>query len=226
MRRASRAPPASSAIEALRLGETSTAINALSALRDEPMVSVAEVYLPGGKKIATYDRALNEVQLEPADASSKPRRSQQRESAHGQFEIIVPATRSGAVLGYVRILVPLSALYPDWRSYALISAAAIAAAMLVSYWLAARLQKQISGPIVNLAHTMQRVSAEEDYTLRVERSSEDEIGSLIDGFNQMLGQIRHRDSRLEKYRQFLEQQVAERTENLGNANRELQQCHR
>ena len=69
---------------------------------------------------------------------------------------------------------------------------------------------------------MQRVSAEEDYSLRVERNSEDEIGSLIDGFNQMLGQIRHRDSRLEKYRQFLEQQVADRTENLGNANRELQ----
>jgi two-component system, sensor histidine kinase and response regulator len=208
-------------IEALRLGETSTAINALSTLRDEPMVNVAEVYLPGGKKIATYDRALNDVRLEPAaQQQDAPSNAQKRE---GQFEIIVPATHSGAVLGYVRILVPLSALYPDWRSYALVSAAAIAAAMLVSYWLAARLQKQISGPIVNLAHTMQRVSAEGDYTLRVERSSEDEIGSLIDGFNQMLGQIRHRDSRLEKYRQFLEQQVAERTENLGNANRELQQ---
>ncbi len=208
-------------IEALRLGETSTAINALSTLRDEPMVNVAQVYLPGGKKIATYDRALNDVQLEPvAQHQAAPSNTQKRA---GQFEIIVPATRSGAVLGYVRILVPLSALYPDWRSYALVSAAAIAAAMLVSYWLAARLQKQISGPIVNLAHTMQRVSAEGDYTLRVERSSEDEIGSLIDGFNQMLGQIRHRDSRLEKYRQFLEQQVAERTENLGNANRELQQ---
>jgi two-component system, sensor histidine kinase and response regulator len=208
-------------IEALRLGETSTAINALSTLRDEPMVNVAEVYLPGGKKIATYDRALNDVRLEPApQQQDAPSNAQKRQ---GQFEIIVPATHSGAVLGYVRILVPLSALYPDWRSYALVSAAAIAAAMLVSYWLAARLQKQISGPIVNLAHTMQRVSAEGDYTLRVERSSEDEIGSLIDGFNQMLGQIRHRDSRLEKYRQFLEQQVAERTENLGNANRELQQ---
>jgi two-component system, sensor histidine kinase and response regulator len=208
-------------IEALRLGETSTAINALSTLRDEPMVNVAEVYLPGGKKIATYDRALNDVQLEPAaQQQAAPGNAQKRA---GQFEIIVPATRSGAVLGYVRILMPLSALYPDWRSYALVSAAAIAAAMLVSSWLAARLQKQISGPIVNLAHTMQRVSAEGDYTLRVERSSEDEIGSLIDGFNQMLGQIRHRDSRLEKYRQFLEQQVAERTENLGNANRELQQ---
>src|SRR5260370_38101867 len=68
---------------------------------------------------------------------------------------------------------------------------------------------------------MKRVSSEEDYTLRVERSSQDEIGSLIDGFNQMLGQIRTRDTRLERYREFLEQQVAERTVNLGNANRGL-----
>jgi TMAO reductase system sensor TorS len=95
------------------------------------------------------------------------------------------------------------------------------AAVLTAYWLAARLQQQISGPIVNLAHTMQRVSSEEDYSLRVERNSQDEVGSLIDGFNQMLAQIRHRDSRLEKYRQFLEQQVEERTINLGNANLEL-----
>src|SRR5260221_5275388 len=79
----------------------------------------------------------------------------------------------------------------------------------------------MSGPIVNLAHTMRRVSTEQDYSLRVERISQDEVGSLIDGFNQMLGQIRHRDSRLEKYRQFLEQQVEERTINLGNANLEL-----
>jgi len=138
-----------------------------------------------------------------------------------QIQITVPATREGAVLGSVTILIPLASLYPDWRAFTLIGVAAIAAAVLISYWLAARLQKQISGPIVNLAQTMKRVSAEEDYSLRVERNSEDEIGSLIDGFNQMLGQIRHRDARLEKYRQFLEQQVADRTENLANTNREL-----
>ena len=40
----------------------------------------------------------------------------------------------------------------------------------------------------------------------------------------MLSQIRQRDSRLERYRQFLEQQVEERTVNLANANRELQQA--
>jgi two-component system, sensor histidine kinase and response regulator len=201
-----------STIEAMNRGDTVAAINALDALHDERMVDVAEVYLPDGQKIATYDRA-NGVTLNALRQPSAARRS--------RFQITVPAIHGGATLGYVHILVPFAALYPDWRAFALIGLAALAAAILMSYWLAARLQKQISGPIVNLAQTMQKVSTEEDYTLRVERSSEDEIGSLIDGFNQMLGQIRHRDSRLEKYRQFLEQQVAERTENLGNANREL-----
>jgi len=211
-----------STIEALRLGETAAAINALSALRDEPMVNVAEVYLADGQKLATYDRAAKDVQLEQRTSDKRFDPDNTQFLVHGQVQITVPATRAGAVLGYVHLLVPLTALYPDWRGYALITLAAVAAAVVVSYWLSARLQKQISGPIVNLAHTMQRVSTEEDYTLRVERSSADEIGSLIEGFNQMLAQIRHRDSRLAKYRQFLEQQVAERTENLGNANRELQ----
>ncbi|HMH87480.1 MAG TPA: response regulator [Steroidobacteraceae bacterium] len=200
-------------IEAMSRGDTAGAMSALGALRNDPMVDAAEVYLPDGQKIATYDRTASAVQLKTSSAPLAVHRN--------QFLVSAPATREGAVLGSVHILVPLTALYPDWPAFALISVAAIAAAVLISYWLAARLQKQISGPIVNLAQTMQRVSAEQDYSLRVERSSEDEIGSLIDGFNQMLGQIRHRDSRLEKYRQFLEQQVAERTENLGNANHEL-----
>jgi signal transduction histidine kinase/CheY-like chemotaxis protein len=203
------------ALEALGRGDTAAAINALASLHDEPMVDLVEVYRPDGRKIATYDRAANDVLL-GSGGTPLPVHA-------NQFQVTTPALHEGATIGYVHILVPVTSLYPYWRSYALISIAAIAAAILISYWLAARLQKQISGPIVNLAHTMQRVSTEQDYSLRVERSSADEIGSLIEGFNKMLGQIRHRDSRLEKYRQFLEQQVADRTENLGNANRELQQ---
>ena len=50
-------------IEAMNRGDTVAAINALDALHDEPMVDVAEVYLPDGQKIATYDRATNGVTL-------------------------------------------------------------------------------------------------------------------------------------------------------------------
>jgi two-component system, sensor histidine kinase and response regulator len=209
-------------IQAAQNHDSQAALEALRVLRDDPIVDVAEVYLANHRRFAAYDRASNDVSLDAGDAPPASPDVGQRLVEGRQFQITVPATRSGAVLGYVSILVPLSALYPDWRGYALVTSSAIACALFVSYWLAARLQRQISGPIVNLAQTMQRVSAEEDYSLRVQRSCGDEIGALIDGFNQMLGQIRHRDARLEKYRQFLEQQVADRTENLGNANRELQ----
>jgi two-component system, sensor histidine kinase and response regulator len=218
-------------IDALRQGDDKAALRALSGLRGEWLVNDAEVYAPNGRRLASYRRDQGEARLEPAAAQyaaalagaaqaaapESPRLSMQ----NGAFRVVAAVVRNDEVLGYIHILVPIAVLYPNWSDYLLITLAAIAAAMLTGYWLAARLQQQISGPIVNLAHTMQRVSTEEDYSLRVERSSQDEVGSLIDGFNQMLGQIRHRDSRLEKYRQFLEQQVEERTINLGNANLEL-----
>jgi two-component system sensor histidine kinase/response regulator len=216
------------AIVALQGGHPQEALLALGTMRDNPMVSAVELYSAGGQKLSTYDHAAGRVRLESSDvpqaaaASIRALRSDSLKFNGNRLQISAPVTRDGSIIGFVKVLMPLEAVYPDWLSYTAVLIAAAACAIFVAYWLAARLQRQISGPIVNLAHTMRRVSTEEDYSLRVERNAEDEIGALIDGFNQMLAQIRHRDSRLEKYRQFLEQQVAERTENLGNANRELQ----
>ena len=219
-----------SAIEQIEAGDAQAATRTLKQLRTEPLVDVAELYLPNGQRLVTYRRASDAVRFEPAILTSVPasETGPGLDPAHdkvylrsGAVQITAAIVRDGKTLGFLHVVAPLGALYPDWLDYLLITLAAIAAAVGASYWLAARLQQQISGPIVNLAHTMERVSLEEDYSLRVERSSQDEIGSLIDGFNQMLAQIRHRDSRLERYRQFLEQQVAERTLNLANANREL-----
>ncbi len=225
-----------SVIEAHQAGDDKGAAAAINGLREENLVDSVDFYLPDGSRIAAYARTgiADQVRFFKADerggaaGHSLPQNPDPR-AAHLDFrghhlQMTAAAVQNGQVLGFVSIIAPLDALYPDWQSFLSITAAAIAAALFSSYWLAARFQQQISGPIVNLAQTMQRVSLEEDYTLRVERCSQDEIGSLIDGFNQMLSQIRQRDSRLEKYRQFLEQQVTERTVNLGNANRELQRA--
>ena len=207
-------------IEQSEAGNEAAIAKRLMVLRDERLVSAAEVFRPDGKRVATYGQFGAEgnpnaapLPLDPAVPKLFVR--------GGHVHITAPILRDGRVQGYMHIVLLLESLFGNWPEFLIIILAAIAAAVGASYWLAARLQQQISGPIVNLAQTMKRVSSEEDYTLRVERSSQDEIGSLIDGFNQMLGQIRHRDTRLERYREFLEQQVAERTVNLGNANRGL-----
>ena len=209
-------------IAQVQAGQRMTAERTLDVFHDEPMVSVAEVFLADGRRLAVYRRTGAEGVADSTSMNLPLDPTRPRLVLYdGHVHVTAPVMRDAEVIGFIHIVVVLHALYPDWPSYLLTILAAAAAAVAASYWLAAKLQEHISGPIVNLAQTMKRVSLEENYGLRVERGADDEIGSLIDGFNQMLAQIRHRDSRLERYREFLEQQVAERTLNLASANREL-----
>ena len=222
-------------IQAIEAGDSDAALKALGSLRNEDFLTGVAISLPDGRRLASYRRGPGDIQLEPiartkaalvvpAPADLGPDQGAILHWRIDGIHVIVAAAQNGKIIGWVHVVSPLSAVYDDWPGYLWMTAAAIAVALFSAFWFAARLQQQISGPIVNLAQTMRRVSSEEDYTLRVEGCSQDEIGALIDGFNQMLSQIRQRDSRLERYRQFLEQQVEERTVNLAGANRELQQA--
>ena len=125
------------------------------------------------------------------------------------------------MIGSIHLQSDLTALNARLRWYAWITIAILLGASLIAYLFSARLQRSISEPILNLAKTMKRVSHEENYTLQAKKSSNDEIGSLIDGFNEMLQQVHDRDQRLAVYREHLEQQVIERTENLSKTNQDL-----
>lgn len=67
------------------------------------------------------------------------------------------------------------------------------------------LQRFISQPLVELAAVAARVSRDNDYSVRVQKHGRDEIGSLYDGFNAMLGQIEKRQKELERSNRDLDQ---------------------
>ncbi|MHC1741908.1 MAG: ATP-binding protein [Syntrophobacteraceae bacterium] len=94
--------------------------------------------------------------------------------------------------------------------------------MLIALLLSALFQRAITSPILRLSDVMRKVSEDKDYEVRVHASSEDELGSLINGFNEMLTQIKERDARLEQHRDDLERQVELRTAELQQSNRELE----
>ena len=75
---------------------------------------------------------------------------------------------------------------------------------------------------MDLAQTMKIVSQEKNYSVQVEKLSEDELGGLTDGFNEMLAQIQKRDLALERHREELEREVQRRTAELSQSNRELE----
>ncbi len=83
--------------------------------------------------------------------------------------------------------------------------------------LASKLQRAISGPILHLAETAQRVSDHKDYTPRAVKVADDELGQLTDTFNTMLVEIGRRDEELNAHRDQLEEEVARRTADLVEA---------
>jgi signal transduction histidine kinase len=85
---------------------------------------------------------------------------------------------------------------------------------LVAFGLSAWLQKFISRPIVSLAHTAEEISRNKDYSLRAVKQNEDELGTLVNTFNEMLSHIQARDRDLLSAKQDLEVRVNERTEEL------------
>ena len=70
--------------------------------------------------------------------------------------------------------------------------------LAVSMVLARRLQRFVTAPIQRLVNAMRRVTNEDDYTVGLEKRSNDELGVLDDGFNAMLDQIEQGRSALQQ----------------------------
>jgi PAS domain S-box-containing protein len=82
------------------------------------------------------------------------------------------------------------------------------AIILFSYIFAILLQHVISRPILRLAKVTQDISRGRDYSVRVQKEGNDEIGKLYEGFNNMLEQIELRDQAVsdseKRYRDLVE----------------------
>jgi signal transduction histidine kinase len=105
--------------------------------------------------------------------------------------------------------------------YVAILAGVTALSLVVSLLLASQLQKVISRPILHLADVETRVSRERDYSLRAVKEAEDELGVLIDGFNDMLGQIQSRDAELTVAKEAAEQASLTKSTFLASMSHEL-----
>jgi signal transduction histidine kinase len=106
--------------------------------------------------------------------------------------------------------------------YACILVAVLASSFLIAIVVSSRLERLISGPIQKLADTARRIAFKSDYSLRVEKEADDEIGEFTDTFNGMLSQIQQRDNALRHEiaeRRRVEEEVVRVHQQLVDASR-------
>lgn len=125
-----------------------------------------------------------------------------------------PILLDAVPIGVIVVEASLSRARAEARRYAGLLAVGLAVASFVAYLLSSALQRTVSGPILRLTHVTSKVSADRDYSIRAAKETDDELGQLVDGFNEMLEQIQRRNEALRAAQAQLEARVVERTQTL------------
>ncbi len=188
------------------------AAETLAQLKAEPNISGAGVYDRQGKIFAVYDR--------PGDSHGTIVPKVQPSGftfIKDGLVLFQSIDYRGETVGTIYIASDLNELYSRLQRYAVITGAVFLVSLLIAFLVAGRLQRLISEPILQLVETARTVARQKDFSVRVARRSQDEIGVLIDGFNEMLTQIQERDADLQKTHGRLEQRVVERTQELASS---------
>jgi len=206
-------------IQAKIIGDNSTASlifndpksagETLSALKANKNIDYCELYTKEGVAFATYKyRDRHNHPLIPFSKGEPNHFGLNHVSVYQ--EIIL----DGDVVGGIYIQSNLDEMYSNLSYYALFLLIGLLIALFLSYVLSKKLQKKITEPIIQMVDMMQMVSEEKNYALRTPVVSNDELGLLAEGFNEMLSQIQMRDSSLEEHRQNLQILVDQRTREL------------
>jgi PAS domain S-box-containing protein len=191
------------AAPALQFEDPAAARDYLALLQAKPNITSAAIYTASGALFASYSVRGDDVsfpQLPAIDGHHVVKNELvlfKRIVAGGEIVGTVGLRAhydlSGRLLDYIGILGTIMAL-------SLIGAA------LVSR----RLQRTITEPISAVTSVARTVMETRDFTLRAPKTSDDEIGLLVDAFNDMLNELGRRAEVLEHSNRELERQALER----------------
>lgn len=178
-------------VSPLVFNDRETARSILGALRAQPHVLGAFLFDNDGHLFASYTTPNG-----PKAPDTVPRDGSTIDLTG--ISVVHPVFFNGVRTGTLWMRSDLSELAARRSQYFTIAGLVIAGAAIVALILAALFQRAISGPILRLLATEKRVSTEKDYSLHVDKDADDEIGKLIDGFNEMLTEIRTRDAEIQR----------------------------
>ena len=197
-----------SSVAALAFNDPRAAGETLAVLKAEPQIVHGCISDRQGRLLAEYARPGGKASVRDTGATEGHYFREDR------LHFFHPVVFDGERIGTVHVERVLAEMQQRLVRYAGIAGLVLLACSLASLAVASILQRLISRPILRLAETAEKVWRNKDYTLRAAKPGADEIGTLVDSFNEMMEQIKTRDSALLRAHDELEERVSERTKEL------------
>jgi signal transduction histidine kinase len=186
---------------ALQFDDPKAAATNLELLSNRPSIRAAALYTPDGTLFATFSRP---------DSPAFPPLGQAGVRISGRtLTMFQPIIQNDELLGtvYVESKYDLADRVLD---YVLILGGVMLGGMLVAGVVALWLARSVTRPVAAITDVARAVIARRDFTLRARRTTEDEIGVLVDAFNTMLAEVGQRAAALEDSNEALLKETGER----------------
>ncbi|MDX5299969.1 MAG: HAMP domain-containing protein, partial [Gammaproteobacteria bacterium] len=200
--------------------DADSTLELLESLRADPSVVSACVVLRDGTLLAELALRGNDTQV-GCEPLAEPTGWVQR-----WIELERDIVVDGEPLGELRFRADLESLWLMLATYSLLMVALALFALWMAVLFGVRLGRQATAPLLALAETARQVSAERNYALRASPGGRDEVGQLIERFNEMLSRIESRDAELQDHHRRLEDQVRNRTHELSQAKEAAEAANR
>jgi PAS domain S-box-containing protein len=197
---------------ALSFNDPASAEQTLKSLTAHGHIVAACIYGRDGAAFASYQRPGRKAEAAPIKAGAS-------EATFGRDRLILVQgiNFDGEVIGTVYLHSDLRELANRMKLSGIIFIIVMLGAGFTGYIIASRLQRVISDPVSHLAKVVGQVARDSNYSVRAVKQGNDEVGDLIDGFNEMLAQIHARDQKLQQAHDELEQRVEARTRELASS---------
>jgi two-component system, sensor histidine kinase and response regulator len=175
----------------LTYNDPGSATLVLNGLKSEPHIVAASVYDAEGKVFVAYRRDPSVATLLPVHFS--PAVSRVAADFLTQCRPIVLDQES---VGSVCLQADAQELRSRERRYLAFVLVFLLTSVAAAFVVAQVFKQFISQPILDLIRTTKIVSKEKNYAVRAVPHAKDDLGLLVDGFNEMLSAIEQRDSDL------------------------------
>ena len=207
---------------ALIFQDDNAAYEMISALEAEKNLIAARVFDRHGQSFASYENPGFPPAMTTLPKQLHHKTPQSDPIFQGNsFDVKQPIILGGKLIGAIMVRTDLSSLNRQQHYFVITIIVFSLLLFSVGLLICSRLNRSITGPVAQLAATMQDVTIKKNFDLRVEKTYNDEIGLLIDGFNSMLSQIQKRDQEIALHQNHLEDLVITRTQELQISNNQL-----
>ena len=174
-------------IAPLAFSDNQGALEMLAKIKALPEIKTALLFDTSDSLIARYS-----IDSTHFPARFKPNHGQSGFQSDA-FIAVEPIQYQKTNYGSIVLVASTHLLQKQIRDYITLVFLLLLFLILISYMLTSWLQGYISRPVLKLAEFTGLISREGNYSLRIQKEGDDEIGLLYDRFNEMLEQIRHRD---------------------------------